>query len=91
MVSHYKMAAAYAGPVVALDRNGIALAVEHLPEFVLASDYDALAARLAEAERDAARYLYLRGLFPLSGDLLDRSIDAQLITSSASGRENVTL
>lgn len=28
--------------------------------YILASDYDALAARLAEAERDAARYRWLR-------------------------------
>jgi hypothetical protein len=34
------MAAAYAGPVVALDQDGKQLAVEHLPTFVLASDYD---------------------------------------------------
>jgi hypothetical protein len=61
-------------------------------EIVRASDYDALAARLAEAERDAARYRWLRDSRPnvVDGVLLDRDgeWDAAIdlaIAASASG------
>ena len=54
--------------------------------YVLASDYDALRAQLAEAQRDAERYRWLRegnGYYPEEigepgGDRMDAAIDAAL-------------
>lgn len=48
------------GPVATMWDTALNSDASEYPEYVLASDYDALASRLAEAERDAARYRWLR-------------------------------
>ena len=66
--------------------------------FVLASDYDALAARLAEAERDAKRYRHIRendsarvalqGWTENGPEALDDAIDEAIATPETVGDRN---
>ena len=75
-----------------LDEDGCEVGVSRQAVDEAVRDYDALAARLAEAERDAARYRFLRDQDGMGNIFmhtptcdLDATIDREIAADSADG------